>query len=123
MDRSRLTSYSQRTIRGRKRTVTIPGSFEDSGKWLRCWNCGFPVNVDRDLGGSTDQSGNYETEVYLDAVSPAGSGDSPIIGMDTLGMVGPIIENGADDEPITDYYTPRIPLVSHGCPLCGASVF
>lgn len=120
MDKGRYTAYSTTRLPKRKRTIALPGSFEDSGKWVRCWNCGFIVNVDRDLGNQ-ESAGNYETDFYFEAVSPAGSGESPIIVMDTLDQVGPCIVNGLDGDPVTDYYTPRMPQVSKGCPLCGCA--
>jgi len=32
----------------RKRTIPLYGEGDDKGKWYKCWNCGFPCNIDRD---------------------------------------------------------------------------
>jgi hypothetical protein len=96
----------------------LRGSFEDNGKYIRCWNCGFIVNIDRDLGDA-EHSGNYETDVSIQAQGLAMGGTNPVSIMEELDTIGTIIENGADGNPITDYYTPRLPEVSRGCPFCG----
>lgn len=122
MEQGKYTRYSRKTLPKRKRTIRVPGSFEDKNKYLRCWNCGFIVNTERDLG-SSDRDGNYQEDFAVEGVSVAGSGENPVLGMDTLDGAGIILENGADGDPITDYYTPRVPKVSHGCALCGVTSF
>uniref|UniRef100_A0A6M3JL02 Uncharacterized protein n=1 Tax=viral metagenome TaxID=1070528 RepID=A0A6M3JL02_9ZZZZ len=122
MEQGKYTRYSQSTLPKRKRTVRVPGSFEDKNKYLRCWNCGFVVNTERDLG-SSDRDGNYQEDFAVVGQSVTGSGDSIVLGMDTLDMVGIILKNGADGDPITEYYTPRVAKVSHGCALCGVTSF
>ncbi len=119
MERGRYTKYSQMRLPRRKRRIPVPGSFEDTNKYIRCWNCGFIVNVDRDLGDS-ERTGNYETDVIIPAQPPEGSGSTTIT-IDQLNMVGLIIENGLDGNAITDYYTPRNALVSRGCKFCGVT--
>jgi hypothetical protein len=64
LESSRLTTYHKTTYPHRKRTIRLRGSFEDNGKYIRCWNCHFIVNVDRDLG-DPERSGNYETDAYV----------------------------------------------------------
>ena len=118
MDQSRYTTYSTTRLPKKKRRIALPGSFEDSGKWVRCWNCGFIVNVDRDLG-NPEKAGNFETVQILEAVSPVGSGNDPSIGLDVLDQVGTCVKNLSGDIAPDSYYTPRVPQVSRGCPLCG----
>jgi len=118
LEKGRYTVYQERKYPTRKRRINVPGSFEDKGKYIRCWNCGFIVDLDRDLG-DPNRSGNYETDTIIESQPQTGSGSDTILGMDTLSMIGVLILNGLDGNPITDYYTPRIPLVSKGCPLCG----
>jgi hypothetical protein len=120
LERGRYTTYATRKLSGRKRTIQLSGSFDDHGKYIRCWNCGFIVNVDRDLG-DPERSGNYQTDVIIASQSPTGSGTTPICTIDKLGSAVVLIENGADGDPITDYYTPRLPEVARGCPLCGCT--
>jgi hypothetical protein len=66
--------YSQTRLPRQKRTIEVPGSLEDSGKYFRCWNCGFINNVERnqlgEVSGSipityTDTDGNtkYKPDV------------------------------------------------------------
>jgi len=120
LDRSRYTDRTTTRLHSRKRTIALPGTGEDSGKWIRCWNCGYIVNVERDMG-DTERSGNYEADFPFEALPPSYYGTEPVIVLETLNQVGTVILNGPDGEPITDYYTPRVPLVSHGCPLCGCA--
>lgn len=120
MERGRYTVYHQSRYPTRKRRISVPGSFEDKNKYIRCWNCGFIVNVDRDLGDN-ERTGNYETDAIVASQPRTGSGLSTYIQLDKINMVGYIIINGADGNPVTDYYTPRNPLVSMGCPFCGVT--
>jgi len=76
------------------------------------------VDTGRDLG-SSEQDGNYQEDFAIEGAALSGSGQSAILGMDTLNGVGIVMLNGASGSPGTDFYTPRIPKVSHGCPLCG----
>jgi len=79
------------------------------------------VDTDRDMG-DPNHSGNYETDMIVESQSRGGSGLTTVLGMETLGMIGTILENdGQDGNPDTDYYTPRIPQVARGCQLCGCT--
>lgn len=120
MERGRYTAYSKMRIPKRKRRINLSGSFEDKGKWIRCWNCGFIVNLDRDLG-DPERSGNYQTDAIVQSQTLAMGGSSTISSLDTLSMIGTIIENDAAGNPITDYYTARMPEVAKGCSFCGCT--
>ena len=120
MEKGRYTVYAKMRLPKRKRRIAVPGSFEDTGKYIRCWNCGFIINVDRDMG-DPERTGNYETDMIVAAQSPVGSGDDIQLGLDTLSMVGVLLIDGPDGNPVTDFYTPRIPQVARGCPLCGCT--
>lgn len=120
MERGRYTSYSQRQTPHRKRTIHLSGSFEDRGKWIRCWNCGFIVNVDRDLG-DPEQPGVEITDAIVQAQTLEMGGTAPNCSMDNLDMVGTLIKQDASGTAITDYYTPRLAEVSRGCPFCGTN--
>jgi len=98
----------------------LSGSFEDKNKYIRCHNCGFTVNTERDLGDS-GTSGNYETDALVYSQSLVMGGDSTIMIMDRLGMAGTLILNDANGNSVTDYYTPRLPQVNKGCPFCGCT--
>lgn len=114
MESSRLTTYHKTTYPHRKRTIRLRGSFEDNGKYIRCWNCHFIVNVDRDLG-DPERSGNYETDAYVYADPLVTGGTSPVSLMEEVSTIGTIID------PNATYYTPRLPQVSKGCPFCGCT--
>lgn len=60
---SRHVRYSQRKLRGDKRTLPQYGERDDSGKYYRCWNCGFMCDSERDsLGGPDEGSGLSHTD-------------------------------------------------------------
>ena len=120
MERGRYTSYSTRKTPHRKRTIQMSGSFEDRNKWIRCWNCGFIVNTERDLG-DPEQSGVLVTDAIVQAQTLCMGGSDPQCSMDTLNGVGTMIENDASSTAITDYYTPRLASAIRGCPFCGCT--
>ena len=123
MEKGRYTHYSQRHTPQRKRTIHLSGSFEDKNKYIRCCNCGFIVNTERDLS-DTETSGNYETDAIVYSQSLVMGGESPystIIVMDRLDMAGTMILEDANGDAITDYYTPRLPQVNKGCAFCGCT--
>jgi len=119
-DRGRYTAYERSKIERRKRTIRLPGDFEETNQFVRCWNCGYTVDLSTDVG-SPDRTGNYETDAVIPSQNVPGSGDQLTImsTLETFNMVGVALELGADGNPITEYYTPRVASVSRGCPLCG----
>ena len=44
-----------------KRTMPIRGEGEDKDKWFRCWNCGFPCNVERNSLDTGEHGGSGVT--------------------------------------------------------------
>lgn len=48
---SKYGQFGNRRPPHKKRTIRIPGSGDDDGKWFRCWNCGFINNIDRNAIG------------------------------------------------------------------------
>jgi hypothetical protein len=108
------------SIPKRRRRITLRGSFEDKGKYIRCWNCGVTLNVDRDLG-NPERSGNYETDAYVYAQTLNYGGKNPISTLDELGAIGVVLELDHNSDEITDYYTPRLPQVAQGCWFCGCT--
>ncbi len=120
MERGRFTAYHKMRIQKRRRRIAVPGSFEDKGKYIRCWNCGFIVNVERDLG-DTERDGVHIVDSVSGASNPSDSGVSPTLGLDTLSSAGVLLENDSADDAVTDYYTARLPEVISGCPFCGCT--
>lgn len=118
-----------RTVRNKipkpRRSKTLYGSFEDSGKYIKCRICGWIVDTTRDLG-SSEGTGNYSSDFPVPS-EPIGCVDgdySVAVAQSTLdtvrnGFIGTVIKNDSDGDPITVYYTPRQPSVTRGCPLCG----
>jgi hypothetical protein len=100
----------------------LRGSFEDSGKYARCYNCGFIVNLDRDVG-DPERANLKITDAIVKAQTLEMGGTNPISTLETLNGVGVMLENNAAGSAITDYYTPRLPTVNRGCPFCGAARF
>ncbi len=71
-DWSRHSSYSETKLPKQKRSISMRGERDDTGKWWRCWNCGFPCNVDRDALDTSEHAGTgivYATYVDNDGVT------------------------------------------------------
>lgn len=120
MQKGTYTTYHKTRLPKRKRTITLKGSFEDRNKYIRCWNCGFIVDTDRDMG-DPERSGCYQTDavVYAQTLAMGGSNVESVI--DGLGIIGVSLRNDNAGDDIERYYTPRKPEVSKGCPLCGCT--
>jgi hypothetical protein len=111
----------KRRLPKQKRIIHLPGADEDRNKWIRCWNCGFRVKVDRDIG-DPEHSGIQVTDAAIPANPPFGSGASPISVLENFDMVGLSLKNDKPDgTPETIIYTPRMAEAVRGCPLCGTS--
>jgi len=114
-DQSRYTRYLHHRQLRKKRTIPIYGEKEDTGKYFKCWNCGFICNVGRDSLGDGDG------RAYLD--SPEIAGDSfgsqdPLSVELILDDLFTILQNDANGNPITSYRYNQYPAGSGGCPLC-----
>lgn len=124
MERNRYATYDRRKQPRLKRRIRVEGSFEDRGKWSRCWRCGFILNADRDFSGSED-GGSYSTVAIIPASSPVGGGDekSAILSADIFPSIGSVTnQNRFDvDGDFIPYYEPQLTQVSQGCPFCGTT--
>lgn len=102
--------------RAKRRSRKMKGSNEDSGRWIRCQNCGFPIDLTK-LHVSKGGDGRS----YQDAMVPSepSDPDNNILTFDTVNMADVLIATGSDGNAITDYYTPRVVTVTSGCPMCG----
>jgi len=94
-----------------RRSRQLYGSFEDSGKWYKCWVCGFIFDITKIAVGSGKGTSSEDFPIE----------DTDTVSRNSLSIEGnsTIIENGADGDPITYYYTPRKATVIGGCPFCG----
>lgn len=122
MEQSRYGQYSRTTVPRHQRSAAIPGSFEDHGRWYRCWNCGFVYDINK-VGGNPDQDSRYQTEAIYPAYSPALSGDplTVIIGPDGPGEIGTLMELGPDGSTPKEIYSTKVHHVASGCPSCGTA--
>jgi len=113
---------NSRKLAGRSKAIPIKGNGLDSGKYYRCWNCGFIVDSTRDtIGGEHSGSGDN----HLDFHSPAhGAKDnsSELNGLSVLrGDIGfsmVALENGSDGTPKSIRHDFKSNITG-GCPMCG----
>ena len=123
-DNSRYRKYTKSTRIVRKRRIKVWGVDEDTGTYIRCYRCGFIINVDSNLGNP-----DYTGIILQDFPIPADGGGSSaphmegfnaaaytMSTMDSLSSIGTALAIGAHN---TDFYTPRISIAAQGCPLCG----
>ena len=103
------------------RSQVQPGTFEDSGRWFKCWNCGFVFDINK-IGGNPDQDSRYQTEAIYPAYSPTLCGDSLAILIDGVlpDETGTLMELGPDGTP-REIYSTKVHHVANGCPSCGCA--
>jgi hypothetical protein len=92
----------------------MKGSEEDKNKWYKCWNCGFPYDSSKVSTG--DRSNISHEDCYIPSETEP---ENKILFIEKINMAGTLMLNGADGNPITDYYTPRKAVVTSGCAFCG----
>ena len=112
-----------RTVRWKlprhRRSVRLPGSEEDRGRYIKCWNCGFVVDLSKNLGNS-GASGIQVT----DFPNPT---DTAFVGGECFAQwkypfrLGSVGKNGLTGGVDTYQYTPRKAEAVSGCPLCGCT--
>ena len=122
-DTSRYRKYEQHKYVPRRRRIKVWGVDEDTGKWQRCWNCGFMVNVDRDMG-NPDRSGiQLYDNPHADVGGPPhqpGINDQLYV-MATIDAPTGLMGSTAVDPNVTSYYTPRESRAVAGCKFCGCT--
>ncbi len=65
---NRYGIYRSNKLPREKRSISLPGSLEDNGKWFKCWNCGVTNNSEREQSdtGQYSRSGvNVESNISL----------------------------------------------------------
>lgn len=116
----RYTKPSKAHLPKQAKSIPLKGKGEDSGKWFRCWNCGFTCNIDRE-----DSSGSTAGDNHLDFSSPAlgfvenGDTDRMIV-LDGFSFYHTILEHVADGTAETIVHE-HITNVTKGCPFCGTT--
>ena len=148
MSKSRYIRYSRHITPTQKRRISMPSAdtkgvdkdSDEGGKWIRCWKCGFPVNIDTVVIGVDDMAEESVVVQDFDYTELNGTmrGSSPYPGntvnrpalaegdyrtasLDTLSMPGPIIQLGIDGAADAFTYTPRQTVKTAGCPFCGCT--
>ena len=117
----------QRKLRKESRTIPVKGSGDDSGKYFRCWNCGFVCDVRRDELGGRNSVGGISHEVYEETNStifPDGAEhgvNEDGHALSTLSVLGKgliSLKQGMDgsSQGIDKVW---VPVITGGCPMCG----
>lgn len=106
MSKSRFIHTSRKRSERHKRSDRIYGAFEDSNRWIKCWNCGFVVDLANVSLG--DGSGIVPTYIPDHGRSVA---DELVryASIDELTFVGACIV-------LSKTYLPQ---ATAGCPFCG----
>lgn len=117
--KSRYIKTRSSPLGKKPRSRKLHGAFEDSGKYIRCWNCKAILDTSHLTtgrgSGVTHEDFDFED---LNVVS-SGDTDKILLTLDSISMEGVLLEKGADAASITDYYTPRKAVAIGGCWLCG----
>ena len=123
MSVSKYSRKFKQRFRDRKRIIHKPGAEEESGKWIKCYVCGFPINLDKLK--LTDKSGDVYSDFFEPDLNITGSGDAlrAIPVLDSIDDIGVVLETGPDGNPITKYDTPRTMDPKSGCPFCSSVNF
>jgi hypothetical protein len=114
--KSRYITTHRQKLQRKPRSTRLYGSFEDSNKWYKCWNCKFVFDITKlSLG---DGSGITVTDTTIEAASKELFGDPNKL---LLGIQGSttLLKLGADGNPVLDYYSPAQANATAGCPNCG----
>ncbi|MFA5377789.1 MAG: hypothetical protein WC455_18710 [Dehalococcoidia bacterium] len=117
MSESRFQRFHTTRLPKRRRRIRVQGAHEDTGKWIKCWNCGFTINTDR--LSATGRSGARHVVSTVPTAGIVGYGtnantltmDSP---SDALVLMKETISG--DAQPIVNTWIMDGP---SGCPFCG----
>jgi hypothetical protein len=114
VSRSKYIKTSHYKLPKHRRSVKLEGSFEDSNKWIKCWNCGFVNDMSK-----------------LSLSNESGISVQKIITITNEGKKG---DTGEYNTPRTDSTLERInardmalpiagylPQATRGCRMCGCT--
>jgi len=113
----RLPKQSRRIpLRGNK----FRGDGEDSGKWFRCWHCGWICNQERDTLGDSQSTSAVTITEEIQIAADSGRGAVFVLG-DSIQDYQVAMEYGADGSTAKGIRYSFEPDVSGGCPFCGST--
>lgn len=137
MSESRSRKYNKGRLPREKRTISIFGATsyidgqvvkDQSGRFYKCWNCGFVCNTDRDKLG--DGEGFYVTDVpdypfvynqgassYEHPCDPNTARWDTTISVDTI-TTPHMMKLDSQGNPVTVIHN-NISIITSGCPHCG----
>jgi hypothetical protein len=96
----------------------IHGLFEDSNRWVRCWNCDAPLDThNSSLVGGT---GNHFADIPIASEISDNDPRNRLATMDVVSLLGVAMKEGADGNPLP-IYSPRGSNASGGCWRCGTN--
>lgn len=113
---SRYRQFSTKVLPKQKRRIKVWGADEDTGKYIRCWNCGAIVDVDRDLG-DPDKSGLTYAAVTIPDVQPPHDDGRDERRYDIMLATW----NGTPGDGGNSDYQAKTSTVVRGCWLCGCT--
>jgi hypothetical protein len=134
--KSRYIKTERHQLPKHKRSEKLYGSYEDSNKYIKCWNCGFILDITRIITGDGNgvQPIDATPSCSVPIQSPAISGG---LGNTTVSYVSPVFSESGGlltiNEISADYVllqedgggdplptiTPRLPQAVQGCSFCG----
>lgn len=122
---NRHAKYHRNRVPRKKRALQIYGEGGDTGKWYKCWYCGFINNIDRNQVADefTAENGSQSLVLEYDGFSPNTFGMEDarytVLTIDNAQSVSLMELDGAGD--IKPIYAPRYPNVTRGCSFCGST--
>lgn len=67
--RSRFAKIMRWKLPRHRRSVRLPGAEEDTGRYLKCWNCGFLIDTKLGLVGGEGHGNNYSQPGTNDTIT------------------------------------------------------
>ena len=112
-----ISRSRQKRIRKQSKTIPLKGNGTDSGKYYRCWNCGFICDIGRDTLGDQDTRNGMRSKAFAPRSFPTEAADHKSI-VGGVEIAHTSCKLGSDGTPAglrEDFK----PVVSGGCPFCG----
>jgi hypothetical protein len=109
-------SYGTHIPKGEKRVKIKHGRFEDAKRYYRCWNCGFPIDSERETSGDAgDVAMKIHEQTDVEArISPSEVYTFEITGWRESG-INLLYADGTLQMPKVVQST----VSTGGCPFCG----